>query len=62
MLKVTHFIPYSSAIAGGRTVNRQLLKTYWYSLQVKREVKYEFVDRAGGGERARTELVEYEVK
>lgn len=61
-LKVTHSIFYSNVNSSGTTTNRQLLKTYWYSPQVKREVKYEYVDRHAAGDRTRTELVEYEVK
>ena len=61
-LKVTHFIIYLNVNSSGRRTNRQLLKTYWYSPQVKREVKYEYVDRSNVGDRTRTELVEYEVK
>lgn len=61
-LKVTHFIPYSTETTEGRRFSGQLLKTYWYSPEVKREVKYEFVDRGVAGNRTRTELVEYEVK
>lgn len=60
-LKVTHASSYSTE-TGGQRYSGQLLKTYWYSPQVKREVKYEFIDRGDGGERARTDLVEYEVK
>lgn len=61
-LKVTHYIFYSNVNASGRTTNRATQKNYWYSPEVKREVKYEFVDRSGAGDRVRTELVEYEVK
>lgn len=60
-LKVTHASAYSTE-TGGQRYNGQLLRTYWYSPQVKREVKYEFIDRGDGGDRGRTELVEYEVK
>ena len=60
-LKVTHASSYSTE-TGGQRYNGQLLRTYWYSPQAKREVKYEFIDRGDAGDRARTELVEYEVK
>ena len=60
-LKVTHASSYSTD-TGGQKYNGQLLKTYWYSPQAKREVKFDFVDRGDGGDRGRTELVEYEVK
>lgn len=60
-LKVTHTSAYSSE-AEGRTYRGEVVKTYWYSPEAKREVKYEFVDRSEGGTRTRTELVEYEVK
>jgi hypothetical protein len=60
-LKVTHASAYSTE-TGGQRYNGQLLRTYWYSPEAKREVKYEFIDRGDGGDRARTELVEYEVK
>ena len=60
-LKVTHTTAYFTE-TGGMTYNNQVLRTYWYSPEVKREVKYEFIDRATAGDRSRTELVEYEVK
>ena len=60
-LKVTHTSAYSSEI-GGQTYSGQVFKTYWYSPEVKQEVKYEYLERANGGDRGRIELVEYEVK
>lgn len=60
-LKVTHVSAYL-AETGGQRYNGQLLRTYWYSPEAKREVKYESIDRGDGGDRSRTELVEYEVK
>ena len=60
-LKVTHTSAYSSE-TGGQTYSGQVLKTYWYSPEVKQEVKYEYLERANGGDRGRIELVEYEVK
>ena len=60
-LKVTHASAYSTE-TGGQRYNGQLVRTYWYSPEAKREVKYEFIDHGDGGVRSRTELVEYEVK
>ena len=60
-LKVTHSSAYST-VTGGQTFNGQLLKTYWYSPEAKRVVKHDYIDRSNGGDRTRTELVEYEVK
>jgi hypothetical protein len=60
-LKVTHTSAYSSEVEG-QTYRGEVVKTYWYSPEAKREVKYEFIDRSAAGDRTRTELVEYEVK
>lgn len=60
-LKVAHSGFYSTKILSGAW-NGRSAQTVWYSPEVKKFVKLEFDDSDKGGNKTRTELIEYEVK
>lgn len=60
-LKVAHSGFYSTQTVSGAWKG-STAQTVWYSPEVKKFVKLEFDDSNKGGDKTRTELIEYEVK